>query len=165
MTRLYKGTLRKLLATHVYTVRKKNYDNFHTEARKVREDFEKALSGFDDNLLYDSTVEKYELFVEQKFDPLASLNHSRPYSNLTGKDVTIGDGVLQADPIGYYKERLVTGEPTGVGFYEEYPDVSSAWTYSDFEVDDMTPFEDDELKYKVTETKEEVKKHLDELHK
>ena len=64
----------------------------------------------------------------------------------------------------YTKDRLISGKPTGVGFYEEYPDHASAWTYSNFEADDSFDYNDNELDYKTKEPRDSIKKHLDELH-
>ena len=165
ITRLYKGTLRKLQATYFNTVRGKDYEKFIEETTKAREDFD-ALLNSDDPLYYDAMVEKYELLIESLFEPDASLNPSRPYSNLNGKLVLYGNDVLQSDPIGYYsKNKLVTGKPTGVGFYEEYPDQANAWVYEELELNDDFDYTDDELGYKTEGSRDAIKKHLDDLNK
>ena len=164
ISRLYKGTLRKLFAAHIHCTRNKNFPLFHDLARATREDFDKLYESEDPTLL-DVTVEKYELMIEELFEPDASLNHTRPYSNLNGKLILYGNDALQSDPIGYYKQRSVTGKPSGVGFYEEYPDHGHAWVYTSVTDEDLVGMEDDELEYRVDESKDEVRKHLDELHK
>ena len=83
-----------------------------------------------------------------------------------GKVVTYSQEQLSFDPFGYYsQERLVSGEPTGVGFYEEYPDQANAWVYEHLELDDEFDYEKDELNYDKNKPRSELKKHLDELHK
>lgn len=151
ITRLYKGTLRKLMAAHINCTRGKNYERFFEESRKVREDFDNLLENEHDTILYETMVEKYELLIEQLFEPDASLNPSRPYSNLNGKLVLFSDTCLQSDPIGYYKERQVTGKPTGVGFFEEYPDQGNSWVYADYDIDDIHEYKDNETQYKGTQ--------------
>jgi hypothetical protein len=39
--------LRKLLAQHVFTIRRTNFDRFHDEQYRVRRDFEKILNSTD----------------------------------------------------------------------------------------------------------------------
>ncbi|CAI2380954.1 unnamed protein product [Moneuplotes crassus] len=165
ITRLYKGTLRKLLANYVFTLRGRDYEVFFEETRKVREDFDKLMSS-NDPLLFDATISKYEKVIEDLWIPDASLNHSRPYSNLGGKMPTYPSELLEWDPYGYYtKDRLVSGEPTGVGFYEELPDQANAWTYESLELNDDFDANINELEYKSDQPRSELKKHLDELHK
>mmetsp|Transcript_24186 Transcript_24186/g.21490 ORF Transcript_24186/g.21490 Transcript_24186/m.21490 type:complete len:201 (+) Transcript_24186:25-627(+) len=165
VTRLYKGTLRKLMASYIFTCRGRDYETFHEEARKVREDFDQLLAS-NDPLQYEATIEKYERVIEQLFEPDASLNISRPYSNLAGKVPTYSEDFLQFDPFGYYsKNKLVTGEPTGVGFYEQYPDQANAWTFEHLELNDEFDVEVNELEYDTDKPRDELRKHLDELHK
>ena len=40
--------LRKLLAQHVFTIRKTNIDRFHDEQYRVRRDFDKILNSSDE---------------------------------------------------------------------------------------------------------------------
>ena len=44
ITRLYKGTLRKLMALHVFTIRRPNFDRFYEEQYKAKKDFEAILN-------------------------------------------------------------------------------------------------------------------------
>ena len=70
-------------------------------------------------------IEKYELFIQDNFEVDFPLHVSRPHSNLHHKFLTYSDSQLSSDPIGYYsKDKLVTGEPLGTGFYEEYPNMT-----------------------------------------
>jgi hypothetical protein len=43
-----RGTLRKLFAQHVFTVRRTNFDRFHEEQYRVRRDFDKILNSKDE---------------------------------------------------------------------------------------------------------------------
>jgi len=43
----FRGTLRKLLALHVFTVRRPNFDRFFEEQYQVRRDFDKILNSKD----------------------------------------------------------------------------------------------------------------------
>ena len=73
---------------------------------------------------------------------------------------------MQWDPFGYYsKSELVTGEPTGVGFYEEYPLQATAWTYEELELNEDFDYEGNELDYELSKSSEQIKKELDDLHK
>lgn len=47
-TKNNRGTLRKLLALHVFTVRRPNLDRFHEEQYRVRRDFDKILNTKDE---------------------------------------------------------------------------------------------------------------------
>ena len=68
--------------------------------------------------------------------------------------------------MGYYsRNKLVTGEPSGVGFYEEYPDQANAWTYHHYDIDETFDANVDEFEASRSADKSEVRKHLDELHK
>jgi cobalamin biosynthesis Co2+ chelatase CbiK len=69
----FRGTLRKLLATYVFTTRGRNYERFYEESRKVRDDFE-ALAASEDPLLFEATIDKYEMLIEELFEPDASLS-------------------------------------------------------------------------------------------
>lgn len=74
-------------------------------------------------------LEKYELFIEENFEPYAAMHESRPHSNLWGKMLMYNNTSLQTDHIGYYKPVLVTGEPSTVHFHEQYPHMVTAWVY------------------------------------
>lgn len=110
-------------------MRVSKYDNFMEESRKAREDFDKIWNSEDEREV-NAMLEKYELFIEKNFEPDFPLHESRPHSNLHGKFLIYSDSQLASDHIGYYsKDRLVTGEPTGAGFYEEYPHMTGSWVY------------------------------------
>ena len=79
-----RGTLRKLFALHVYTVRKPNFDRFHEEQYKVRRDFDKILKSKDEKEIQ-IMLEKFEMFIERFFEPYAAMHECRPHSNLWGK--------------------------------------------------------------------------------
>ena len=57
----------------MFTTRGRNYDRFYEESRKVRDDFE-ALIASDDPLLFEATIDKYEMLIEELFEPDASLS-------------------------------------------------------------------------------------------
>ena len=57
--------LRKLLANHVYTVKKVDFDRFHDEQYRIRRDFDKIYNL--DNTSNKETeimLEKYEMYIE-----------------------------------------------------------------------------------------------------
>ena len=73
---------------------------------------------------------------------------------------------IDDDNFGYYsKNKLISGEPTGVGFYEQYPDQATAWTYEHLELNDEFDAEVDELDYDSGKPRNRIKQHLDEMHK
>lgn len=109
ITRLYKyvsclifrGVLKKLLSLHYYSVRVCAYDTFLEESRKAREDFDKIWASNDDREV-NTMLEKYELFIENNFEPDHPLHESRPHSNLHGKLLLYSDTQLATDHIGYF---------------------------------------------------------------
>ena len=109
--------LRKLLAQHMFTIRRPNLDRFHDEQYKVRRDFYKMLSSTDDQEV-NALLEKYELYIERYFEPYAAMHESRQHSNLWGKMLLYGPTALATDQIGYYKPVLLHGEPSSVHFNE-----------------------------------------------
>lgn len=82
--KLHRGTLRKLLALHVFTVRRPNFDRYYDEQYRVRRDFDKILNSNDEKEI-ELMLEKYELFIEKHFEPYAAMHECRPHSNLWGK--------------------------------------------------------------------------------
>ena len=61
------------MSTYVFTCRGRDYEVFHQEARKVREDFDELMRS-DDPLLFDATINKYEKIIEDMFIPDAYLS-------------------------------------------------------------------------------------------
>lgn len=164
ITRLYKGVLKKLLSTHFYVVKEPTYDLMLEEQRRAREDFEKIWNSTDDKEV-NAMLEKYELFIEKNFEPDFPLHESRPHSNLHGKLLLYNDEQLGTDHIGYYsKERLVTGEPTGAGFYEEYPHMTGSWVYNSMYENESFDYSEPEAN-KTLIDRETAKAQLDDLHK
>ena len=97
--------------------------------------------------MINATIAKYEKFIADNFEPDFPLHESRPHSNLNGKLILYQDNMLASDPIGYYsKDVLISGEPTGVGYYEEYPHMTGSWVYTsvfhndDFDYNEEKPF-------------------------
>lgn len=67
-------------------------------------------------------IEKYELYIENQFEPYAAMHECRPHSNLWGKHLIYGPEAIASDHVGYYsKNVLMHGTPTDVHFHEEYP--------------------------------------------
>ena len=114
---MFRGMLRKLLAQHMFTIRRPNLDRFHDEQYRVRRDFDKMLSSSDDQEV-NALLEKYELYIERFFEPYAAMHESRQHSNLWGKMLLYGPTALATDQIGYYKPVLLHGEPSSVHFNE-----------------------------------------------
>ena len=114
-------------------------------------------------------LEKYETYIEQKFEPYAAMHESRPHSNLWGKTLIYNDTALQTDHIGYYKPVLVTGEPSTVHFHEQYPHMVTPWVYDHKYLNDEFNYEDLEKQYLDKEAKtktspETLKQELDRAH-
>ena len=162
--------MRKLLALHVFTVRRTNYDRFYEEQYKVRRDFEQIYNSNDEKEI-SVMLDKYELFIEQNFEPYAAMHESRQHSNLWGKMLLYSNKALQTDHIGYYKPVLMHGEPTTVMFNEQYPHMVTAWMYDEKFLNDDFKYEDTEKEYlmndpkRMTETCVDIKEQLDEAHK
>ena len=111
-------------------------------------------------------LEKYEIYIENYFEPDFPLHQSRPHSPMYGKIPIFSDSQLASDPIGYYsKNLLVSGEPIGSGFHEEYPNASHSWYYEQYFIDPTFDYTYTEDKYKVNESKEDFKKKLDVSHR
>ena len=99
-------------------------DQFLEEIWAARADFDKILNS-NDQWLINITLEKYELYIQDHFEPDFPLHVSRPHSNMHQKMIIYSDSQLASDPIGYYsKDRLVTGERLESGFNEEYPNMT-----------------------------------------
>eukprot|EP00347_Sterkiella_histriomuscorum_P019632 403340883 len=168
ISRLYKGTMRKLLAQHVFTVKRTNVDRFYEEQYKARKDFDKILNSKDETEI-SIMLEKYELYIEQQFEQYAAMHDSREHSNLWGKHLVYTDTALQTDHFGYYKPVLLSGEPTTVHFHEQYPHMVGAWVYDNQFTDENFNYEDLEAQYlrkqKTTTTDPQtVKQQLDQHH-
>ena len=168
ITRLYKGMIRKLMAQHVFTIRRCNFDRFHDEQARVRRDFDKIYAKDADPKLVELTLEKYELYIEKYFEPYAAMHACRPHSNLWGKDVGWGDKALATDHIGYYSGNvLVNGQPSQVAFHEEYPHMTTAWIYDEMYLDAEFNYDDLEAQYLAEQSSSgeraaDVKARLDE---
>ena len=123
ITRLYKGMLRKLMAQHIHTIKRVNFDRFHDEQYRVRRDFDQIFRNPNaTNEQINAMLEKYELYIEHAFEPYAAMHESRQHSNLWGKMVLWGDDALATDHVGFYsKNVLVNAAPTSGHFHEEYP--------------------------------------------
>ena len=55
--------LRKLMAKHIFTIRRVDFDKFYEEQYRVRRDFDKILAKDADPKLVELTLEKYELYI------------------------------------------------------------------------------------------------------
>ena len=152
---------------HVFTIRRPNFDRFYDEAAVVRKDFE-AIYGPDAcPKLTALTLEKYEFFIEQNFEPYATMHECRPHSNLHGKMLLYSDEALSTDYIGYYKPIPMHGEPTTVHYHEEYPHAVGAWIYNHHYISDDFDYSDTESEYlrNQTGTQATIKEQLDQVHK
>ena len=148
----FRGMLRKLGAMHVWTIRRTDFDRFHSEQYRVRRDFDRISKPDADPKDIELTLEKYEFFIEQNFEPYAAMHSCRPHSNLWGKDVLWGDEALNTDHIGFYSGTVKAfGEPTGDNYHEQYPHMVSAWVYDHQYLDAEFNYEDLERKYLAQE--------------
>ena len=159
--------IRKLMAQHVFTIRRSNLDRFYDEQYRVRRDFDKIFAKDADPKLVELTLEKYELYIERHFEPYAAMHECRPHSNLWGKHVLWGDEALATDHIGFYQPVLAHGEPSQVAFHEEYPHMVSAWVYDEMYLDAEFNYNDVEGQYLAQqsssgETAAEARAKLDE---
>ena len=145
ISRLYKGMIRKLMAQHIFTVKNVNYDRFYAEQYRVRKDFDAILAEDACPKLTELTIEKYELYIEDAFEPYAAMHECRPHSNLWGKHVLWGDKALETDHVGFYTQEVSAfAQPTDVAFHEEYPHMVSAWVYDHTYLDPEFDYEDRE---------------------
>ena len=135
--------IRKLMAQHIYTIRRSNFDRFYDEQYRVRRDFDKIFAKDADPKLVELTLEKYELYIEEHFEPYAAMHECRPHSNLWGKHVLWGDEALATDHFGYYSKQVQAhGAPSEVAFHEEYPHMVSAWMYDEQYLDAEFNYDD-----------------------
>ena len=160
--------LRKLLAQHVFTIRRTNFDRFHDEQYRVRRDFEKILNSSDQQEI-NAMLEKYELYIERHFESYAAMHESRVHSNLWGKNLLYGPTALATDQIGYYSPVLLAGAPTSVHFHEQYPHMVSAWVYDHKYLNEDFDYNDLEKQYldseaKAATTPDSLKETLDKAH-
>lgn len=56
--------IRKLMAQHIHTIRRSNYDRFYDEQYRVRRDFDRISVADADPKDVEWTLEKYELYIE-----------------------------------------------------------------------------------------------------
>ena len=76
------------------------------------------------------TIEKYEKYIADNFEPYAAMHECRMHSNLWGKHVLWGDEALATDHIGYYSGTVTAiGQPTPGNYHEEYPHMVTGWVY------------------------------------
>lgn len=166
---LIRGTLRKLMSQHVFTVRRPNFDRFYDEQYRVRRDFDKILNSNDEQEI-NIMLEKYEQFIEESFEQYAPMHESREHSNLWGKHLVYSQDALNTDHFGYYKPVLVSGEPTSVHFHEQYPHLTGAWVYDHQYLNEDFNYDDLEKQYlnkkaKSDESPQSFKQQLDQAHK
>ena len=115
-------------------------------------------------------IEKYELYIENHFEPYAAMHECRQHSNLWGKMVLWGDKALMTDHFGYYSPVKAFGTPSQSNYHEEYPHMVGAWIYDHQYLDASFNYQDLENQYltaslKNGETATEVKAQLDAAHK
>lgn len=164
-----RGTLRKLLAQHVFTIRRPNFDRFYEEQYRVRRDFDKILNTKDQKEI-EAMLEKYELYIEKFFEPYSAMHESRPHSNLWGKHLIYGADAIATDQIGYYKPVLLNGKPSDVHFHEQYPHMVTAWVYDHKYMSEEFNYDDLEKQYLSEQVSQSVspqslKEQLDHAHK
>ena len=68
--------LRKLQYQHIFNDNYINLDQFYADQQQVRADFESVINSKDETEI-EAMLEKYELFIEEKFEPYAALHESR----------------------------------------------------------------------------------------
>ena len=142
------GTLRKLMAMHIHTIKRVNFDRFHDEQYAVRRDFDRIFENQASDEEIQATIDKYEYFIESNFEPYAAMHESRQHSNLWGKMVLWGDEALKTDHIGFYsKNVLLNPAPTAGHFHEEYPHQIGAWMYDEHYANTDFNYDDIEKKY------------------
>jgi hypothetical protein len=115
-------------------------------------------------------IEKYELYIEDAFEPYAAMHDSRQHSNLWGKMLIYNNDALQNDHIGYYKPVLRSGKPTSVHFHEQYPHMVTPWVYDEKFLNEDFNYDDLEKKYlnnasRSNHQASEVKEQLDQAHR
>ena len=98
------------MAKHIYTIRRTDFDRFYDEQYRVRRDFDKILAADADPLEVKLTLEKYEMFIEQEFEPYAAMHECRTHSNLWGKHVLWGDEALATDHFGRNTSKINIGK-------------------------------------------------------
>ena len=161
--------IRKLLAQHVFTIRRPDFDRFHAEQHRVRRDFDKIFAEDADPKQIELMVEKYELYIEEAFEPYAAMHECRQHSNLWGKNVLWGDKALETDHHGFYKPVLLHGTPKVADFTEEYPHMVGAWIYDHQYLNAEFNYKDLEGEYLNKEKRSsvsasEAKQTLDSMH-
>ena len=163
--------LRKLISTHIHTIRRTNLERFHDEQYRIRRDFDRISAPDADPKDIELTLEKYENYIENAFEPYAAMHECRPHSNLWGKHVLWGDEALNTDHFGFYSGDVKAfGEPQGANYNEEYPHMVSAWVYDHAYLDSEFNYEDLERKYleqeaSSNETAADARKRLDDARK
>jgi hypothetical protein len=115
-------------------------------------------------------IEKYELYIEDAFEPYAAMHDSRQHSNLWGKMLIYTNEALQTDHIGYYKPVLISGKPTSVHFHEQYPHMVTPWVYDEKFLNEDFNYDDLEKKYlnnasRSNHQASEIKEQLDQAHR
>ena len=160
--------LRKLMAQHIWTIRRVNFERFHLEQAKVRRDFDKIFNGADESEV-NLMLEKYEMYIEKYFEPYAAMHECRQHSNLWGKMVPWGDKALETDHFGYYKQVPVNVAPTAGNFHEEYPHMVTAWIYDHQYLDADFNYDNLEKDYlagsQMAADANAAKQQLDDAHK
>jgi hypothetical protein len=160
--------LRKLMANHIHTIRRVNFERFHDEQYRVRRDFDKILSPDTSEEETNLMLEKYEMYIENYFEPYAAMHECRSHSNLWGKMVSYGDVALATDHVGYYKNRGIAPEPTPTAFHEEYPHMVTAWIYDHQYLDATFDYNDLEKNYlkgsQGASEASDAKAQLDQAH-
>ena len=94
--------LRKLMSQHVITIKRCDLDRFYDEQYRVRRDFDKIYKPDANPKEIELMLEKYELYIQNHFEPYFAMHECRTHSNLWGKMVLWGDKALMTDHIGYY---------------------------------------------------------------
>ena len=69
--------IRKLLAQHIYTIRRVNFERFYDEQARVRRDFDKIFAPESDELETKLMIEKYEKYIEDFFEQMVQAQWAR----------------------------------------------------------------------------------------
>ena len=154
----------------MFTVKRCDFDRFYSETYRVRRDFDKIYRPDADPKEVEAMLEKYELYIEQHFEPYAAMHECRTHSNLWGKMVLWGDKALETDHIGFYKPVKLFGTPSDGNYHEEYPHMVTAWVYDHQYLDASFNYDELEAQYMKKEAKSgespmDAKAALDAAHK
>ena len=131
--------LRRLMAQHIHTIKRVNFDRFHDKQYTIRRDFDKVYNNPSTiELEVEALFVKYEHNIMENFEPYATIHESRSNSNLWGKMVFWDDDCLKSDHVGFYNKNVfLHAEPTTghttrsiLIMFKHWPTISTTLTLS-----------------------------------